>query len=151
MLICKRPLGVLIFGILLIITSIDTLRHMPGYDFYRLVNHEWPENIIKIRYAGSWVFRLLGLASGIGILCLSNAFRKFLVGFSYYCLITLPLRHTYNSMLFFTDPIYNQYGSSFTLPTFTWICVAIRCTIDAIFSIALIYYLTRPKVISHFQ
>ena len=147
----KRPLGLIIFGIILIATSLDQLRHMPPYSFYKLVNHEWPENIIKIRFIGSYVFRLIGLASGIGVLCLSNIIRKLFIGFSYYCLITLPLRHTYSSMLFFTGPIYHHYGSSFSLPVFTWITVIIRWIIDGTFSLLAIYYFTRPKLIEHFR
>ena len=146
----KRPFGVIVFGIILILTSLDQLRHIAPYPLYKSVNHEWPENIIKVRFIGSYIFRLIGLASGVGILCLSESFRKFLVGFSYYCIITLPLRHTYNAQLFFSEPIYHQYGSIFSLQTFTWIAVIIRWFIDGAFSISAIYYFTRPKVTQHF-
>ncbi len=97
----KRPLGVIIFGVILIVTSLDLLRHMPAYAFYAQVNHEWAGPFLKIRFIGSYIFRLLGLACGIGVLCLSEAFRKILVVFAYYCIITLPLRHTYSAQLFF--------------------------------------------------
>lgn len=144
--ILKRPLGVIIFGLILIVTSLDLLRYMPAYDFYRQVNHEWPDIIIRIRFVGSYIFRLIGLACGVGVLCLSGPFRKLLLGLSWYSVITLPLRHTYQAQLFFSEPIYHQQGSSFSLETFTWIAVIIRWLIDGVFSLSVIYYFTRPKV-----
>ena len=146
----KRPLGVFIFGGILIVTSLQLLYYMPGYDLYRQVNHEWPENIIKIRFVGSYIFRLIGLACGIGILSLNNSFRKLLLGLSYYSIFTLPLRHTYSAMLFFSEPIYHHYGSTFSLETFTWITIIIRWIIDGAFSLAVICYFTRPRVVGFF-
>jgi len=147
----RPPLGVIIFGLILIVTSLDLLRHMPVYYFYAQVNHEWAEPFLKIRFIGSYIFRLLGLACGVGVLCLSDTFRKILVVFSYYCLITTPLRHTYSAQLFFSEPLYRQYGSMFSLQTFTWIAVIMRWIIDGLFSILVIYYFMRPKVIEHFK
>jgi len=146
----KRPLGVLLFAAILIVTSLSLLRYMPAYAFYRQINHEWPENIIKIRFIGSYIFRLLGLISGVGILCLNDLVRKFLVGFSYYCLITLPLRHTYSAQLFFSEPVYHHYGSVFSLQTFTWIAVIVHWIIDGGFSLSVICYFSQRKIIEHF-
>ena len=153
--ILKRPVGVIVFGLILIVTSLIQYHFLipPAYSFYRMAHHEWPEWIIKIRFIGSHIFRLLGLVSGIGVLCLSNKFRQFLVWFSYYCIITLPLRHTYNAMLFFTEPIYNshKYALMVSLQTFTWINVFLCWIMDGAFSLAAIYYFTRPKVIKNFK
>jgi hypothetical protein len=147
----KRPVGVIIFGLILIVSSLDLLRHMPAYAFYAQVNHEWAEPFLKIRFIGSYIFRLIGLACGAGVLCLSNTFRKILIGFSWYCITTLPLRHTYSAQLFFSQPLYQQHGSMFSLQTFTWIAVIIRWIIDGVFSGLVIYYFTRPKVIDNFK
>ncbi len=146
----KRPIGVVVFGLILIVTSLDLLRYMPGYDFYRQVNYEWSESIIKIRFIGSFLFRFIGLILGIGVLLLNDSFRRFLIGFSWYCLITLPLRHTYNSQLFFSESLYYQHGSMFSLQTFTWIAVLIRWLIDGVFSLAVICYFTRPRIVEFF-
>ena len=147
----KRPIGILIFSTILIVTSLQLLYYMPVYSFYRKVNHEWPDTIIRIRYVGSYIFRLIGLVSGFGLLALNNPVRKFFIGFSYYCICTLSLRHTYSSMLFFTEPIYRIKGSMFSLETFTWIVLIIRWVIDGAFSLAAIYYFTRPKVVALFN
>jgi hypothetical protein len=146
----KRPLGVIIFGLILIVTSLDLLRHMPTYAFYAQVNHEWTGPFLRIRFIGSYIFRIIGLACGIGVLGLSQTFRKILIWFSWYCLITLPLRHTYSAQLFFSEPLYRQNGSMFSLQTFTWIAVVVRWIIDGVFSLSVIYYFTRPKVINIF-
>ncbi len=146
-----KLLGVFIFGFILVETSIELLHYMPPYDFYRQVNHEWPENIIKVRFIGSYVFRFIGFTSGIGVLCFSNLFRKILLGLSYYSIATLPLRHTYSAQLFFSEPLYRHYGSIFSLETFVWIAVILRWMIDGFFSFFVIYYFTRPRVVKHFK
>ena len=146
----QRPLGVLIFGVLLVITSFFLLSWVPPYEFYSQVNREWPEKMMLIRFVGSYIFKLIGLICGVGVLFLNNALRKFLVGFSWYCLLTLPLRHTYSAMLFFTKPIYEQRGSMFSLEMFTWNAVFACWFIDGLFSLLVIYYFTRPKVVKNF-
>jgi hypothetical protein len=147
----KRPLGLIIFGVLLVTTSLVLLYWLPGYDLYRQVNHEWPESIIRVRYVGSYIYRLLGLACGIGILCRKEPFRKVFIGLSYYSLATLALRHTYSSQLFFSEPIYHANGSTFSLETFTWIAVIIHWLVDGIFSLAAILYFRNPKVKGYFK
>ena len=149
-LVFKRPLGVIIFGLILIYTSLDLLRYMPSYEFYSKVNHEWPDFILRIRFFGSYLFRFAGLVLGVGVLCLNEFSRKFLIGLSWYSLFTLPLRHTYQAHLFFCEPIYIHHGSSFSLSTFTWISVVIRLIIDGVFSLWAIHYFSRPYVIKVF-
>ncbi len=148
-----RPVGLIILGLILIVTSIDSLYHIHigGYDLYVRVNHEWPEWIIRIRFIGSYVFRLIGVVTGIGVLCLNGHLRKFLIGFSVYVLFTLPLHHTYSAQLFFSEPIYRARGSMFSLETFTWIDIILRWLIDGLFSLMVISYFSRPKVIAFFK
>lgn len=146
----SRPLGVIIFGLILIVSSLDLLRHLPTYDLYRQINHEWPENVIKVRFVGSYIFRLLGLACGVGVLCLSDVFRKILVVFSCYAIVTLPLRHTYQAQLFFSEPLYYQKVTTMSLETFVWLAVIVRWFIDVFFSLMIILYFRNPSVIAHF-
>jgi hypothetical protein len=142
----KRPLGVIIIALILIITSVIQLGWLPGYELYRQVNHEWPEWIIRLRFVGSYLYRLIGLACGVGLLLQSERSRKVLLGLSYYSLFTLPLRHTYHSQLFFSEPIYRQNGSMFSLEAFTWIAVIIHWIIDGIFSLLVILYFRRKNI-----
>ncbi len=146
----KRPVGVIVLGVLFILTSLDSLRLMPGYDLYRQVNHDCPNAWLLIRFAGSYIFRLVGLFGGIGLLCLNDPVRRFLIGFSWYCLLTLPLRHTYSAQFFYSEPLYRQNGSMFSLEVFTWIAVIVRWLIDGVFSAAVIFYLSRAKVRERF-
>ncbi len=148
-----RPVGLIIFGLILIVTSIDSLYRINsgGYDFYVRVNHEWPEWIIRIRFIVSYTFRLIGVVTGIGVLCLNDHLRKFLIGFSVVALFGLPLRHTYSAQLFFSEPIYRARGSIFSLETFTWLDIILRWLIDGLFSLMVISYFSRPKVVSFFK
>lgn len=147
----RPPLGVCVFGALLIYTSIDLLRLLPSYDLYCRINHDWPHSLLPVRFVGSYIFRLIGLVCGIGVLFLNDSARKFLVVFSVYCLFTLPLRHTYSAQLFFSEPIFKVHGSMFSLETFTWIAVICRWVIDGAFSAAVIFYFTRPAVKASFD
>ncbi|MBF0123188.1 MAG: hypothetical protein HQL21_07290 [Candidatus Omnitrophica bacterium] len=146
-----KPVGVLIFGFILVSTSIDQLHLIPTYEAYRHINHEWPENIIKIRFVISYVLRLVGLCAGIGILCFSNVLRKGLLWLSVFSVMTLPLRHTYSAQFIYSEPLYRLRGSMFSLETFVWIAVILRWMIDGIFSLCVIYYFTRPQVMKHFK
>ena len=146
----KRPVGVIIFGLILIVTSIDQLRYIPTYSDYQSINHEWPQIVIQVRFVVSYLLRLAGLASGIGVLCLWDSFRKFLIWLSVFSVATVWLRHTYSAQFFYSEPIYRLRGSMFSLETFVWIAVVVHWMIDGFFSLFVILYFTRPYVIKIF-
>ena len=143
----KPPVGVMVLGGFLIISSIDQMRHIPLFGEYVFINHGLSMDLIKFRFFVSWMLRTVGLMSGIGILFLQERFRKLLIVLSMFSILTVYLRHTYSSFILYTTPIYYQYViKDFSLQTFTWIAVFLRCSIEVIFSGVTIYYLTRSKV-----
>jgi hypothetical protein len=147
----QYPLGVIIFGIILILSSLDQARHIPAFANYKEINRGMSDALILFRYAISFLLRAAGLAAGIGILFLNDRFRKFLVGLSIFSILTVFLRHTYSAQLYYSEPLYHQRGSMFSLETFTWIAVLIRWAIEIAFSSYAIFYFTRPKVVNHFK
>jgi hypothetical protein len=147
----RYPLGVIIFGTALILSSLDQFRHIPAFDNYKQINQGMPDALLMLRYSTSFLLRAAGLASGIGILFLNDRFRKFLIGLSTFSILTVFLRHTYSAQLYYSEPLYRQHGSMFSLETFTWIAVLIRWAIEIIFSSAVIFYFTRPKIAQRFK
>lgn len=143
---------VILFGIILIVTSLwQICAAIPAWPVYAKLHSALPEWMIHVRYVGSYLFRIIGLSCGIGLLFRVNWVRKFLVWFSWYCLITLPLRHTYSAMLPYAGHVYLYHPMSISLKAFTWLNVVIRWIIDGTFSIAVIYYFTRPNVVKQFK
>ena len=147
----KRPFGVMIFGAILIFSSIFELYHIPSYSDYKFINKEFPSNIIVFRFIVSYILRVFGLVSGIGVVLLSNNFRKILLGLSFFSISTIYLRHTYKGFLLYVEPLYYQnHVTDFSLQTFTWMAVLVSWTIEVGFSSAVIYYFTRPGVVKTF-
>jgi len=148
----KRPLGVIIFGVILVVTSIYQLYHIPPYGAYKFINKEFPDKIIFIRFFVSYLLRVAGLACGVGILCLSDRFRKCLLGLCCFSILTIYLRHTYKGFLYYTTPLYYQNNvTDFSLQTFTWLTVFVSWTIEVSFCLAVLYYFTRPGVVKCFR
>jgi hypothetical protein len=143
----RPPLGVIIFGLILIISSVDQMIHIPKFDEYGFINHGLNVYVLKLRFIISWALRIIGLISGIGILFLEERVRKLLLALSVFSILTVFFRHTYSSFVLYTTPIYDQ-GSvkGLSLESFTWIAVFVRCGIEIIFSSSVIYYFTRPKI-----
>jgi len=148
----KRPIGIIIFGGLLIVTSIYELCHIPAYSDYKIINKEFPDKIIIIRFFVSYLLRMIGLACGVGVICLNEHFRKILIGLSYFSIFTIYLRHTYNGFLMYVTPLYYQnHVTDFSLQAFTWMAVMISWGIEVSFCLAVIYYFTRPGVVKCFR
>jgi hypothetical protein len=148
----KRPVGIIIFGVLLIVTSIYELYHIPHYKDYQLINKEFPREMIGIRFIVSYLLRIVGFASGVGVILLNNYFRKVLIGLSCFSILTIYLRHTYQGFLLYTEPVYYQgHVTDFSLQTFTWMAVLVSWTIEVGFCLSVIYYFTRPGVVKCFR
>ncbi|MBF0571106.1 MAG: hypothetical protein HQL12_04475 [Candidatus Omnitrophica bacterium] len=147
----KRPIGIVIFGGLLIITSIYELYHIPSYSGYKFVNREFPERIIAVRYYVSYILRVFGLACGAGVICLNDNFRKILIGLCYFSISTIYLRHTYKGFLNYTTSAYYQNNvTDFSLQAFTWMAVIVSWSVEVSFCLAAIYYFSRPGVVKYF-
>ncbi len=150
----KRPWGVIIFGSILIITSVEQLWNIPGYPEYRIVNPGLPEGVLHLRYVVSYVLRIVGLASGVGVIFLSEFFRRILLGLSAFSIGTIFLRHTYGSFYLATQTavlMNTKPGMTlWPIETLTWASLLARCVVDVAFALAVIYYFSRPGVRAHF-
>jgi hypothetical protein len=147
----KKPIGIFIFGGILILSSIYELYHIPAYSDYKMINKELPEKMIIIRFFVSYLLRVFGLASGVGVICLNNNCRKILLELCCFSIATICLRHTYKGFLHYTLPLYYQNKvTDLSLQAFTWTAVIFSWAIEVSFCLSAIYYFTRPKVVKCF-
>lgn len=152
----KRLPGVIVFAILLILsTLIWSIGHL-NYDYYRATVRFLPEASARIRYFISIVNRFLVLASAMGILFLKDIFRKIGLLLCFLTVCIMPWKHPFFTLKDITEKVTQQILSTMPpIDTLTrelvfkislWSSVAVVYIIDIGFAVAFIYYFTRPKV-----
>lgn len=154
----KRSIGVMIFGILMILGA---LIQLPGnLEMLKLLSNPLPEIIVVGRYYLIKLLLILGIAAGVGILCLKNIFRKIalftsaFVIFDY--LIELPFFALRNIPNFIEQQVKEIIAKSPMIPasalsSILWTTIVMSWIIDFGFSLCVIYFFTRPKVKEQFK
>ena len=115
-----------------------------------------PKEVVVLRYFLSWTLRAIGLAAGIGMLCLKSIFRKIAILFSLFNIITVTLRHPFIAFERITiracetNPhiIKNCEAVAHGLAI---AAAAVVCIADVLLFAFVIYYLTRPGVRGQFK
>lgn len=146
----KRPLGVIIFGILLIVSAWERLPWL-NFHFYIWYFQPLPEKIILARYIISVLMGIVELASGIGILFLKNIFRRCALFLAFFSILTIYWKHPH---FVFQKIVKEIIDASYTktplnesvISSIAWTAVKIASVVTFVFSICLIYYFTRPKI-----
>jgi len=155
----KRPLGVTILAILLMAGSIHKLFGFTNYPYYKIMFQHLPGNLIFIRYMGSILLRLIGIAVGIGLLLMKNFYRKAVIILAIFTILTIPLKHqmaTFENIAQFLEQQVQQSPPSSTnqkigFADSTTSVALLFGLIDLLFSLTLIIYFRRPKIIAEFK
>lgn len=155
----KFPLGIIIFGSLLMITSILQMRKFVSFDDYHRIFQQLPPVLVAIRYCISITLRILGFLSGLGILLRRNWARILALSLAIFTILTLYWKHPYfvvsnyyKIIFYFANSPLD--GAQVVLPQnlklLTFITLGVFYLIDIVFFGSLTYYLTRPKVKAYF-
>jgi len=156
----KRSRGITIIGILLIAGSIYKLMGLLDYGYYQWMFQHYSEGAIRFRYIISFSLRIIGLITGIGLLCLQDNFRKTAIVLAVLNLCVLywkyPIRVFQNIALEHEQQILplshqNQQVQDLIYPFFPWISMIFYFSIDILFYLGMIFFLTRPTVIAQFK
>ena len=157
----KGPLGITIFGSILIITSLLQLSTLSHLEYYQWLFSVLPEGTLRLRYFISVALRVLGFASGIGILLRKDLFRKIAIGLSVFTTATIYWKHPMYGisklarvvveMLSRFNYRYTDLNQPFLIEVIEWGSLIALYAIDLGFAIWLIYYFTRPKIVAHFK
>ena len=153
--------GVIVFAILLILsTLIWSMAHL-NYDYYRTTVKFLPEAFVRIRYFVSIINRFLVLVSAVGILFLKDIFRKIGLLLCFLTVCVLPWKHPFFTFKDLAEkatqdvlsamPPVDILTRELIFKISLWSSVAIVYIIDIGFAVAFIYYFTRPKVKSLFD
>jgi len=154
------PKGVIIFSVLLIVSSLMHISKMVfDRDMYFAYYRYWPLWLVWVRYAFSWLQRILGLTAAVGMLRLKNYGRQIAIVIGCFTILTIYWKHPYEAFYNMTVDLDHKLGflfaqwgfpqlrfSQFALPG-----MIVNCLLDVLFSGALVYYLTRPTVKAHFK
>ncbi|MBI4341225.1 MAG: hypothetical protein HY598_02965 [Candidatus Omnitrophica bacterium] len=151
----KRPFGVTVLGVGFIATSLLQLTALLDLRHYRYLFQNWPGEFLLLRFAASWVMRILGIAAGLGLLAQDERARKAVLGLSWFTILTVYWKHPYDGFLRHVryvndmlDGLLEQLRIS--LPSLAlWSCITTMVFEVACASVVL-YYLTRPRIKAHF-
>jgi hypothetical protein len=156
----KKPVGIKIFGILIILTSLIQIFDLLNFEFYKWLFYPLPEHIIRARYIFSIICRLVGLSAGIGILFHKDLFRKAALLLFSGVLCFAYWKHPYYSvsrtLRTALEASFKRYNISYAISpsqikTLSIISMFLLYFIDICFAICLIYYFTRPKIKKWFR
>ncbi len=158
----KKPIGILVFGILLILGSGLWLYAYSNLNAYKDMFGWLSESAIQARYLFSVINRLLLIVTGIGILCLKDVFRKIGIALYVLTICILPWKHPYalfeNLARDTASQIINTMSS--TPPpevlriihrTSSLYALGATYFIDIAFAAIFILYFTRPQIKNYFK
>ena len=159
----KRIKGLRCIWILGIIIILYILKDLPGiikfkhYHLFFILNY--PEKFIIIRYCFSVALRIFLTVSVIGLFLKKDIFRRALIFFSFFNVFTLYWKHP----IFVFEKIINEiFGKLIAINAYSsyalmknydrilYSALAVIYIVDILFSLSLIYFLTRPYVKEHF-
>jgi hypothetical protein len=147
----KRPRGIIIFCVLLMLGSLYKLWGLWNYDYYRMMFQQLTEQEIFLRYCISVLLRLVGLVIAVGVLLLKNVFRKALLLLCSLTLCLLYWKHPFyvfeniahfNGQLFFDKMI----AAELSRPIYLWISLIFYYILDIVFAVSMLYYFTRQRI-----
>lgn len=128
-----------------------------GYPYYAYLHQEYTPRMILVRYVFSWLIKALGLVVGIGLLARKEFFRKLAIASSVLTIVTVHLKHTHAAYLLHVqqldrsfEALYGGLPDGFTFVSVLGPALLLQRSIDVVFALALIFYLTRAHVKQQF-
>lgn len=157
----KTFIGIKIFGYLFIITSlmnIYTLSSQTNWYLNEVYAH-WPRWAAILRYSFSWFQRIIGLTAGCGLLKRWDISRKIILALACFTISTVYWKHPYVAYYYHTQRVVEEYGpqlasmglGQIAFEPIVMPALILNCLLDIGFNLAVVYYFTRPKVVSQFK
>lgn len=159
----RRPLGLVVFGVGLIVTSLLQITALVDAGHYWDLFQGLPPAAITGRYVASWVARGIGFAAGVGILQRREVFRKIAIALGWVTIATVQWKHPYDGFARHISDLelrVPQFGAllregfgqlGIERSTMTWIIVLIARAQEVLLALLLIWYFTRPHVKTQFR
>jgi len=154
----RASVGVIVFGILLILSSLFNVTGL-NLDATRFLLQPLPEALIVVFFYISVVCVVLSFVSGVGVFFLKDIFRKIVLFIGSYSIFTYVVfgYTTFSNMPRFIDrEITEMMATTPAVPeqafySIMWACCIAFLILDFAFAVCLVYYFTRPKVKEQFK
>ncbi|OPX28911.1 MAG: hypothetical protein B1H08_05050 [Candidatus Omnitrophica bacterium 4484_171] len=159
----KEVKGSKCIWILGIIIILYILKDLPGIIRFKYYHSffilDYPEKFIIIRYCFSIALRIFLTASVIGLFLKKDIFRRALIFFSFFNIFTLYWKHPVPVFRKIINEIFKKMAAINAYPSYVlmknydkilYSSLAAVYIVDILFSLSLIYFLTRPYVKKHF-
>ena len=130
-----------------------------GYNRYIYLFQDLPAQVVLLRYAGSWFWRILGLVVGVGLLFRKDICRKIGIGLCWYTIVTIYLKHPYAALDHAIQELVRQgaidpgvwAAAGMSYPAFVGTSVIMACSLDVLFFTVFIFYFQRADVRKFFK
>lgn len=155
----RRPIGLFIFGWLLIMSSIVQMyAYTFGYGWYKEIFNYLPLWLINVRYWFFWLQQIPGISVGIGLLNGNNFCRKIAIAIAVFSIMAIYWKYPYRAFLNRCQFLDYHYGGMFAARhlwelSFVRMCkiyLIFQYVIDVTFFGSLLYYLNRPLIKEYF-
>ena len=151
--------AITLVGWLIILTSFGHMNSLSLSSKYWQQFDFLPASFIVIRYAGSWIQRVVGLLSGIGIIFRNEFSRRTMIVLSLYNIVTAYWKHpliVFQRQAAVWDIEWPHFFAQYGMPQMTFGRLAVPVAVmGVVYEWAcfgfLLYFLTRPAVKSEFR
>jgi len=143
----KIPWPVAIMAVLLISASIHKLIGLSDYEYYQFMFQQVSPQLLPFRYIVSLSLRGLGIMIGFGLLFGRELARKMAIILSFLTIILLPWKHPYAVF----QNVAERTAGYFEAPADPLPGFIFYTTLDLVFCLLMIFFLTRPKIKEFFR
>jgi len=150
----KRSVGVRVFGILLILSSLYKslgFMHQNFYNIFKILMQPLPDGIILVRFYFGAILQLIAIIAGIGVIFFKNIFRKLVLFFGSFVLYSyifeMPVFGFRNLPKLIEQKVVHTGIAESTI----WAMMIIPWLLDFCFAVVILYFFTRPEIKEQFK
>jgi len=151
----KRPKGVIIFGILILLGAALQIKGL-SIASYNFLFGPLPKTIIIFRFVITVMMLILGIVTAIGIILRKEIFRKLVLLIGYYILYNYLIEGpliVYRNLPKYINQIIVAAGAPLEPRVYIilWTPIIVSFLIEFVFGLSLVYYFSRPKIKEKFK
>jgi hypothetical protein len=151
----KRPASLWLFSIFLVTAAIYDLLNFSNYEYYRSIFQQLSDIHFHVRYIFSICLRLFMMAVGYGLFVFKEKARKGTLYFAVFTIVTIFWRHpfyVFERIAIMAEQNYFEVTvRELAYSAFPWISMFFYMTIDLMIAGLLLFYFTRPNVVSLYK
>jgi hypothetical protein len=150
----KSLLGITIGAALIIAGAVYDLFKFTDWPYYQFTFQDWPERVILARYVFSLLWRVILLATGIGLVYLKDWARKVIILLAGLQIVGIFLKHplgVFKHLALFNQQEVLPQSLDLIYPLQPLLMMVFFSVFDITISVLIIYYFSRPNVKENFS